>query len=186
VSPGAHLLISWLSVVPTLKNRRERALVALAGVAPDIDGLGIIIDKLSSHKTDLYFQYHHYIGHNIFFALVISALAFALARTQKLWVSFMGLLAVHLHLLCDILGSRGPDGYQWPVFYFYPLNNEIELIWSGQWELNAWQNQVIMVMLFALSYVVLVRKGITFLEVISPRLEKEAFVMWGKYVNKNT
>jgi inner membrane protein len=186
MAPGAHLLISWLSAVPIFKHSRERRLVALAGIAPDIDGIGIVVDKLSGNKTDLYFEYHHFVGHNIFACLAIAILAAALAKSQRVAVFFVSVFVVHIHFLCDILGSRGPDGYQWPIFYFYPLNKTLEATWSGQWELSAWQNQAIMFVLFALCFLVLAKKRITFLEAISPRLESEAFVMWGKYVKRNT
>ncbi|MCP4326187.1 MAG: metal-dependent hydrolase, partial [Alteromonadales bacterium] len=63
MSPGTHLLFSWLSTAEILKNRRERAIVSLSGIAPDIDGAGIIVDEITG-TTDLYFQYHHYLGHS--------------------------------------------------------------------------------------------------------------------------
>ena len=44
MSPITHLLISW-SVANTSKiDRRERALVTLAGILPDIDGAGLLSD----------------------------------------------------------------------------------------------------------------------------------------------
>ena len=57
---------------------------------------------------------------------------------------------VHLHILCDVIGSKGPDGYHWPIFYFYPLDSEIALSWQYQWELNAWPNMLIMLVAFIL------------------------------------
>ncbi len=44
MSPLTHLLASWIIAVKTTDNLRDRRLVTLAGVAPDLDGLGIIID----------------------------------------------------------------------------------------------------------------------------------------------
>lgn len=52
-------------------------------------------------------------------------------------------LSFHLHLLCDLIGARGPDGYQWPIPYLKPFSNAMQLTWHGQWALNAWQNFVI-------------------------------------------
>ncbi len=186
MAPGAHLLMSWLCSVPIFKQCRERRLVALAGISPDIDGIGIFIDQLSSNKTNFYFEYHHYLCHNIFASFVISLLATAFAKSQRAAVFCMSLFVIHIHFLCDILGSKGPDGYQWPIFYLYPSNKTFELTWSGQWELNAWQNQSIIFVLFILCFLVLTKKRMTFLEVISPRLESEAFEMWKKYFRKNT
>jgi len=186
MAPGAHFVMSWLSSVPLFKERRERIILTLAGISPDIDGVGIVIDKLSGGKTDLYFQYHHYFGHNLFFAIFVSILAYSFANVSKLTVMFIAFLLVHLHFLCDIIGSMGPDGYHWPIYYLYPINKSLELTWSGQWELNAWPNHVIVAMLLAVSFLVAVKKQFSFIEVISPRLDKEAFIMWHKYVKKNT
>jgi inner membrane protein len=52
-------------------------------------------------------------------------------------------ISFHLHILCDLIGARGPDGDQWPVPYFKPFSNSIQLTWHGQWALNGWQNFVI-------------------------------------------
>jgi inner membrane protein len=51
MSPITHLLISWSVANISKINRRERALVTLAGVVPDIDGTGLIID-IFCHGSD--------------------------------------------------------------------------------------------------------------------------------------
>lgn len=185
MSPGSHLLFSWLSTAEVLKARRERVLVSISGVAPDIDGLGLIIDKLTG-STNFYFQYHHYLGHSIFSAIVISTLVTLLAQSQKVVVFLLSFLLVHIHILFDVIGSKSPDGYQWPIYYFYPLNSEYGLTWSGQWELNAWQNNVIMLFLLLGCAYYAITKRITFLEVFSSHLNKEAFKMYSKYFSKLT
>lgn len=180
---GAHLLISWLSTVEVLKERRERVLVTLSGIAPDLDGAGIIVDTITE-TTDYYFKYHHYLGHSIFSAFFFATIAATLAKTQKSIVWLMSFLLVHVHILCDVIGSKGPDGYQWPIYYFYPLNSKYELTWTHQWELDAWQNQVTMGVLFSISLYYAAKKKMTFLEVFSQRLDKEAFVIYNKYIRK--
>jgi LexA-binding, inner membrane-associated putative hydrolase len=57
--------------------------------------------------------------------------------------AFLVFISFHLHLLCDLIGARGPDGDQWPIPYLKPFSNAIQLAWHGQWALNAWQNFVI-------------------------------------------
>jgi inner membrane protein len=60
---------------------------------------------------------------------------------SRRWLtSGLVMLCFHLHLLCDILGSKGPDGYQWPIPYLKPFSDVWQLSWAGQWQLNAWQN----------------------------------------------
>lgn len=143
MSPGAHLLFSWLTSVNVFGNRRERVLVSLAGVAPDLDGLGLIVDKVTG-TTNYFFQYHHYWGHSIFAAIVISSVASLFAKTQRLQLWCLSFFVVHLHLLCDIVGSKGPDGNQWPIYYLSPFNTAYGITWKYQWALNAWQNIAIL------------------------------------------
>ena len=184
MAPGAHLLISWLSTVELLKFRRERTIVALSGVAPDADGFGIIWDKLTG-TTDFYFRFHHYLGHSLLTSVVLAVFATLLAKTQKVTVFVLTVVVVHLHIICDIIGSKGPDGYQWPIYYLYPFSSEFSLTWSYQWELNAWQNHVIMLVLFSCCFYYVVTKHFSFIEVFSSKLDQAAFSMYRKYFQKN-
>lgn len=181
MSPGSHLLLSWLSSVNILRNRRERVLVSLAGVAPDMDGLGLVIDKFTG-TTNYFFQYHHYLGHSIFSAIVISTIASIMATAQRSHVWCLSFFVVHLHLLCDVVGSKGPEGHQWPIYYFYPLNTSYKITWKHQWELNAWQNLMILGLLLAGSAYYAKSKKITFFEIFSSRLNERALKMYHKYI----
>jgi hypothetical protein len=68
--------------------------------------------------------------------------------------AFLVFISFHLHLLCDLIGARGPDGDQWPIPYLKPFSNAIQLAWHGQWALNAWQNFVITgLLLFATLWI---------------------------------
>jgi inner membrane protein len=183
MSPGAHLLISWIGTPGILRERRDRTLVALAGLAPDIDGLGIVIDKWSG-TTDYYFRYHHVLGHCVLSAFVIATLASLLARSQRVAVWWLGFMVVHLHILCDLAGSRGPDGYQWPIYYLYPFSPDWGLAWQYQWQLSAWPNQLIILLLLLGNLYYAATKRITFIEVISGRLNDEAIAMFQRYVKK--
>ena len=73
---GTHFFAGWL-VASTAKDLtpRERGLIAFAGVAPDLDGLGIIGElatRNSAHPVTWYSDYHHVLGHNIGFALFVA------------------------------------------------------------------------------------------------------------------
>jgi hypothetical protein len=63
--------------------------------------------------------------------------------THPALTALLVFLSFHLHLLCDLIGARGPDGDQWPIPYLKPFSNSIQLTWHGQWALNGWQNFVI-------------------------------------------
>ena len=44
MNPITHLLVGWSVAESAALSRRDRALVAIAGVAPDVDGAGILLD----------------------------------------------------------------------------------------------------------------------------------------------
>lgn len=152
MSPITHLLASWIVAAKTTDNLRDRRLVTLAGVAPDLDGLGIILDIANGSfaRGHLYYypQYHHWLMHGLPAALVCSAVLAAFGRRR--WHVFaLAFVVFHLHLLCDLVGSRGPEATDlWPIFYFAPLSQHPMWIWKHQWGLDSWPNRLITVTLF--------------------------------------
>ena len=136
---------------------------------PDIDGLVIIADRLSrnsNHPLNWWGDYHHTLGHNFGFAIVVAAIAAILAK-QRVKTALLVLLSFHLHLLADLVGARGPDGDQWPIPYLLPFSNQLELVWSGQWALNAWPNMVITAVLIGIMLLLARRRGFSPLEMVS-------------------
>lgn len=130
MNPIVHAELSWL---PTfrLAQRRDRWLVTLAGVLPDLDGLTLLFGE------EAYGKWHHVVTHGVFAAVLVTVALTALAR-ERVKVAALGFAMFHLHLLCDLAGS-GPG---WPITYFWPVSHR-ELSWSGQWNLASWQNTVI-------------------------------------------
>lgn len=154
-------------------NSRDRALVTVASVVPDLDGLGIVAERLtenSVHPLNWWSDYHHVLGHNIGFALIVTGVAAIVAR-QKRKTSALVFVNFHLHLLADLVGARGPDGDQWPIPYLLPFSNKWQLIWSGQWALNAWPNFVITGALIALTILLARRRGFSPLEMFSRKAD---------------
>ena len=125
-----HAELSWLAA-QGLSARRDRRLVMLAGMAPDLDGLGLFFGH------SLYETYHHVLFHNCLGA-VLCAVIFGAFATRRLAVAGLAFFAFHLHLLCDLAGS----GVFWPIAYFWPVSRHF-YGWSGSWELVSWQNTVI-------------------------------------------
>jgi hypothetical protein len=80
-----------------------------------------------------------------------------------------------LHLLGDLVGARGPDGDQWPIPYLLPFSNHLQLIWAGQWALNAWQNMTLTAALLLLTWVLAWKRGFSPLEMFSTKADR-AFV----------
>jgi hypothetical protein len=178
MSPITHFLVGWLVAnTSTALTARERALVALAGVIPDVDGVGLVAEVLtrdSDHPLLWFSDYHHLLGHNLGFCLVVTAAV--AARSSHRWLA--GALAAasfHAHLLGDLVGSRGPEGYQWPIPYLLPFSNHLELSWSGQWALNAWQNMLITAIALVLTFSLARSRGYSPVGIVSAKADR-AFV----------
>ena len=144
MSPATHLLASWAMADRSKLEGRDAALVAWAGLAPDLDGLGAVVDVAARmmHLGDpgLYARFHHSLLHGIFGAVLISTIV-ALASKRRLRAGLWSLLIIHFHLLCDLAGSRGLTiDDVWPVPYLAPFSDALTLAWRGQWPLNAWPN----------------------------------------------
>ena len=172
MSPVTHLLAGWM-VANFADRPRDRALIMFAGVAPDLDGLGIVPELLtahSSHPLPWFTEYHHILGHNIGFALLVAALVWLLSRDWR--VMAFAAVSFHLHLWGDLVGARGPDGYSWPIPYFLPFSHQWQWEWSGQWALNAWPNMLITILLLAITLYLAVRRGFSLLEWIAPRVDQ--------------
>jgi inner membrane protein len=178
MSPVTHFLTGWLiSNIPDNLNRRDRAIITLSGVAPDLDSLGIVAELLtrgSEHPLLWWSEYHHVAGHNLGFSLFVVFIAFFLA-VRRWETTGLALLSFHLHLLEDLAGARGPDGYQWPFSYLLPFSDGWEWAWGGQWELNAWPNFVVTGAALALTFYLAWRRGYSPIEMFS-RSSDKAFV----------
>lgn len=205
MSPVTHFFAGWLLASATPLSRREKAAVVFAGLAPDLDGLGIISELLTrpgsasaralahigiSHPLPWFSDYHHTL-HTLAFALLVTLAAwlcsssadFTFGRAirkptgpvRPLATALLAFLSFHLHLFCDLIGSRGPDGYQWPIPYLRPFSSRLQLTWGVQWNLNGWQNVLITSGLLYLTFWLGQRRGSSPLELISVNAN-QAFV----------
>ena len=152
MSPETHLLGSWIIAAKTTDNPRDCRLVTLAGILPDLDGLGLVVDlgrsALGLSNRHFYGNYHHYLLHGVFGGVLITAVLTCFARRR--WrVALLALLLFHLHLLCDFVGSRGPAPTDlWPIYYLGPFTQHPVWEWAGQWRLDGWFNRYLTVALF--------------------------------------
>jgi inner membrane protein len=171
MNPFTHLLIGWSVAESAPLSRRERALVTFAGVAPDLDGAGILLDLASGRYPGVgaYAAYHHVLAHNLLAGCGLALLAGGLARRRWLTAG-LALLAFHLHLLGDLVGSGGPGGSLWSLAYLYPFSSRA-FVWQGQWELNAWPNLLATALLLGWIGAVALRRGRTPLELVSRRAD---------------
>ncbi len=176
MSPATHFLVGWLTANADARlERRHRALITIAGIAPDFDAFGAPVEVLTrgtSHPLPWFSQFHHILGHNLLAAVVVTALFAFLAKTQRWKTAIFVLIAYHFHLLGDIFGAKGPDGYAWPVPYLLPLSQAWQLAWKHQWALNGWQNFAITGACLALTFYLSWKRGYSPVEIVSPRADR--------------
>lgn len=171
MNPVTHLFVGWTVGDAAPLSRRDRALVAAAGLLPDLDGAGILLDFATGRDPSMgaYVAYHHVLGHNLLAACVCTGLAFTIA--QRRWLcALLVFVAFHLHLLGDLVGSAGPERSIWSIHYLYPFSDRA-FAWQGQWELNAWPNIAVTTALLLWFGVVALRRERTPLELISTRAD---------------
>lgn len=158
MNPIVHAELSWLGS-QKLSERRDRLLVTLGGVIPDLDGLTLLAGE------EAYGEWHHVLTHGIVSAVVLSAALAAFAK-RRLAVFGLAFAAFHLHLLCDLLGS-GPG---WPLYYLWPFSRA-ETYWPGQWELASWQNSLIGLAATLLVLACALPRGRTIVELFSTKAD---------------
>jgi hypothetical protein len=170
---ATHFFASWLLADAVSENDRERGMLTLSGVLPDIDVLPAALMAFTGSSqtiTDVYQKYHHVLAHNFTFAIILSAAVLLLTR-GKYKAALWAFIIFHLHLLFDLLGSAGPDGSIWALHYLYPFSPK-PLVFNGQWALNAWPNIVITLALMAFTIYQAKRKGYSPLVLISKKADR--------------
>lgn len=117
----------------TVRSRKDRWLIILAGVLPDLDGVGIL---WSPHA---YEAVHRAAGHGALFAVAWAG--FTVLGADRRWsTTLLVLLSVHGHLLLDLVGTGGL-----PIRYFWPVSSR-GWSYAGRWPLASWQNALVMVL----------------------------------------
>ena len=167
--PETHALLGWLVANSCELPRRDRALITVAGLAPDVDGLGIVADFFWP-DPDLPYrwwsEFHHVLAHNGLAALLVSL--FTLAVGRKRWLAAaLAAVSFHLHLLCDLLGSGGPNSEIWNIRYFWPWAAIPAWSWSGQWRLDGWQNLLITAMAIGVTLWLAMKRGFSPVSIFS-------------------
>ena len=176
MNPITHFLVGWEIAHAAENTARDRALIALAGVFPDTDGLGVIVDSanvaLGRPATFFYTDYHHVLLHGVLGAGVVALACLAAAR-RRINTVFWAIVAFHAHLLCDLAGSRGPDPNDfWSIRYLAPFSERLAFTWSHQWPLNGWPNVVLTVFLLGVLFVRANTKGYSPLQIVSSKVDR--------------
>src|SRR5438874_7266388 len=93
MAPGTHAFVSWWTANVIPLSRRDRLVVFLAGILPDLDGLTLL------HSEEAYIRYHHVVSHNLLGCLLWTGFAALLAK-QRARCAALACLCWHLHLAC--------------------------------------------------------------------------------------
>lgn len=169
MSPGVHLLTGWVISEVADLPQRNRNVIAYSAVVSDLDGLGILIDILTG-ATSFYAQYHHVVGHGIFFSIATAIVAALISKQNIIATIALSILSFHSHLLLDVIGSGGPQGEIWPIYYFWPLY-DASYEWSGQWALNSWRNFAYAAVIFFITFELCKRRRRTPFLLFSKRMD---------------
>jgi len=172
----SHLAASWI-VGSALEHRRDRRLVAWAGVVPDLDALAVL------GGVDAFGRWHHVLTHGLLAAVVTAGAALALATpasspvraapwadSGRLRTALLAFAAFHLHLALDLLGS----GVGWRIAYLYPFSSDdVGITWG--WALASWQNVLATVAFIGWSLRMAVTARRSFVEAWMPASVDAAF-----------
>jgi inner membrane protein len=100
-----------------------------------------------------------------------AALLAGFAR-QHWRVALLCLVTFHLHLICDLIGSRGPTPADlWPIPYGEPFFRTPVYFWTGQWRLDGWQNRLICILLVLAECGLAPKRGFSCIQIFSQKAD---------------
>ena len=164
-----HLFLSWLLPWRALPERRDRILVALAGIAPDIDAPILFV----MGGKQAFIEYHHRYTHHFAGAALAAGAGLAFGKSRWKAAGF-ATLAWCGHLLLDLVGAGelNEDGTcAYPLPLLWPFSARPFDTFPFAWPLASWQNAVVMVFAMALMVVTALRANRTVVEVVSLRAD---------------
>ncbi len=160
MSPIAHLQYGWWFAHWSDFSRRERALIALAGAAPDLDGLSLL------GGGEAFQRYHHVLLHNLGAVLSVTVLAgLAFRRCPLVWLLIVFALA--MHLVEDYL-TVSWNQYPWRPFDDSAVSLANHL---APWMVQGVFQAAAMVFIFGITVRIYLRHRRTPLEIVSPAFD---------------
>ncbi|PYV17803.1 MAG: hypothetical protein DMG21_07165 [Acidobacteria bacterium] len=161
VSPVGHLQYGWWFAHWRNFDRRERAAIALAGAACDLDGVSLF------WGGDAYYRYHHILFHNVGSLLAITAIA-GLFFWRRPWAWLLVAFSFGMHVVEDYFTVP------WDMQPWRPFANTV--VNFGQhvpgWVVQYVFQSVAMVGIVGVTAWIYSRHKRTPLEIISPALER--------------
>ncbi len=155
----AHGGLGWFLAHTTSSNRCFRGAVFLAAVLPDIDGVSALFGQIA------YVKYHHVLGHNFLFSLVVSFAAVYFCKEMRLKTFLFTQLAFYSHYFGDYFFTC------YSLQYLYPISSR-----SFSYSKSVWLGHPINFIFLGASVVLVIIIGIWYkrtpIEIISPELDK--------------
>ncbi len=161
MSPIGHLQYGWWFAHWGEFGRRERAIIALAGAGPDLDGLSLLAGG------DAFLKYHHILFHNV--GAVAGALVIAgalLWNKPKAWL--LTVFAFGMHVVEDYI-TVGWTQHPWMPLTFAPVNLADHL---PNWVVQGAFQYSAMAFIVGMTVWIYTRHKRTPLEIISPALDR--------------
>jgi membrane-bound metal-dependent hydrolase YbcI (DUF457 family) len=165
---GGHAQVGWFAARIARLEKRDRCLVALAAMLPDLDGLSI------AFGYSAYYRIHHVWLHNVFACAAIALLVAAAAR-RKVAVFFVAAAGILLHVLSDGFGLLALMPL-WPAsrWTFWPND---ERYW-----LAAMTEIGVPVLLISAQVWLARRDGTSILEMLPSRWQAWLAARWAEHV----
>ncbi len=167
MSPLYHLQVGALIASARGYDSRERRLIMLASLLPDLDGIFI-------YPPELWEKLHHTFSNNLTFCLLVGAVFAVLSKKRRLEMFIVCSVTASLQLAIDLV-TNDPS---WPHAWLWPfskvdlsLGNYIHYEHLRQITVIGVQG-VLMVAILAGTIILYLKKKRTFLELISANLDR--------------
>ena len=165
-----HVMSGWCIGASLPLTARERLACVMMASLADLDGISL------AWGWATYRRWHHVLGHNLFFGLLLALACSRLAAPgRRLMLALLGLGLFHLHLVLDYYGS----GSGWPIHYLWPVA-DFQVVNPDAWDFGSWQAYATMGALFVWTLAIALFKRCTPFELIAPGLEND----WRKLLAK--
>jgi inner membrane protein len=164
-----HLFLSYALPWRAALERRDRGIIALAGLAPDVDA-----PILLAMGKEAFVEHHHDWTHHLAGAALAAAAGLLWGGRRRAVTAALAAAAWGGHIVLDMLGGgdRHPgEPYAYPVPLLWPFSDRPFDPFPFSWPLASWQNATVMAVAMALMIRLAVVEGRTVLEVFSTRLD---------------
>ena len=142
----SHILIGWMLCEILKVNRKQRVLVYIGALIPDIGKLFLVVDLISETSSRWFFEPFH----SILIPIVIAGVFAQFFQNNRTAFGFFGAGAM-LHMAADMLQGTVGSGY----YLLFPLTIKIptfELFASA----TIWMNAFVLILVGPFIYFELV------------------------------